>query len=188
MLPANMTKVSLILSEGSVLCLNINTMSQVHIHLLITHLPIFGSILGGLVLIHGLWTQSNQTKIAAYNVFILSSIGAAIAYLTGEGAEEAVENIQGVAENVIEQHEDFAIFALVSLLVLGVASILGLFLTLKKSSLTQTFAFVILALSLISFGLVARTGYLGGQIRHTEVSSGASVSNLETAEEEDEND
>lgn len=146
-------------------------MNQTHIHLLITHLPIFGSILGGLVLAHGLWTKSNQTKIASYNLFIIASIGAAIAYLTGEGAEETVENIQGVVEATIKQHEEFALFALLSLILLGVASIIGLFLTLRKSPLTRTVAITILFISLISFGLVARTGYLGGQIRHTEISS-----------------
>lgn len=146
-------------------------MDQTHLHLLITHLPIFGSILGGLVLAHGLWTKSNQTKMAAYNLFIISSIGAGIAYLTGEAAEERVENIQGVVEATIKQHEEFALFALVSLIVLGVGSIIGLFLTLRKSKLITTTAFVILAISLISFGLVARTGYLGGQIRHTEINS-----------------
>jgi len=146
-------------------------MNQTHIHLLITHLPIFGSILGGLVLVHGLWTNSNQTKIAAYNIFIISAIGAGIAYLTGEVAEETVENIQGVVEATIKQHEEFALFALISLILLGVASILGLLLTIRKSPLTRTTAFVILFISLISFGLVARTGYLGGQIRHTEINS-----------------
>lgn len=146
-------------------------MDQTHIHLLITHLPIFGSILGGLVLAHGLWTKSNQTKIAAYNLFIISALGAGIAYLTGEGAEEKVENIQGAAETIIKQHEEFALFALIALIILGVASIVGLFLTLRKSSLTKLTAVVILFISLISFGLVARTGYLGGQIRHTEINS-----------------
>ena len=148
-------------------------MDQTHVHLLITHLPIFGSFLGGLVLAHGLWTKSNQTKIAAYNLFIISSIGAAIAYFTGEGAEETVENIQSVVETTIKQHEEFALFALISLIILGVASIVALFLTMRKSPLTRTVAFVILFISLISFGLVARTGYLGGKIRHTEISNGA---------------
>ena len=89
-------------------------MSQAHIHLIVTHLPIFGSLLGTLVLIYGLFTNSTQTKIASFLLFIISAIGAGIAYLTGEGAEEAVEHIQGVSENIIEQHEDAAMFALVN--------------------------------------------------------------------------
>ncbi len=146
-------------------------MDQTHIHLLITHLPIFGSILGALVLGYGLWTKSNHTKIAAYILFIISSIGAGIGYSTGEAAEETVENIAGVSKNLVEQHEDFAVIALISLIVLGVTSIVGLFLTSRKSKFTRPIAVVVLFVSLISFVLVTRTGYLGGQIRHTEVSS-----------------
>lgn len=148
-------------------------MNQAHVHLLITHLPIFGSILGAIVLVHGLWTKSNQTKISAYNIFIISSIGAGIAYLTGEAAEETVEKIQGVSKNMIDQHQDFAVFALISLIILGVIALLGLFLTLRKSSFIKPIALITLFISLISFVLVARTGYLGGQIRHTEVNTDA---------------
>lgn len=146
-------------------------MNQTHIHLLISHLPIFGSILGGIVLAYGLWAKSYQTKTAAYILFIISSIGAGIVYLTGEAAEETVENIAGVSKDLAEQHEDFAVFALVSLIVLGIASIVGLFFISKKSSHNRAVAMGILFISLISFGLVAWTGYLGGQIRHTEISS-----------------
>jgi len=164
-------------------------MNQTHIHLLITHLPIFGSILGGLVLTHALWTKSNPTKVAAYNIFIISAIGAGIAYLTGEAAEETVENIQGVAESIIEEHEDFAVIALISLIILGVSSVVGLFMTLRKSVLTRTLALIILSISLISFGLVARTGYLGGQIRHSEIRSGNSAPVIENNNaEKDEDD
>lgn len=160
-------------------------MDQTHIHLVITHLPIFGSVLGGLVLAHGLWTKSNQTKIAAYNIFIISSIGAGIAYLTGEAAEESVENLPGVFEATIERHEDFAIYAFVSLIILGVFSNIGIFLTLKKSSTSRTLAFVIFLISLVSFGLVARTGFLGGQIRHSEIVKGAITSTDNTENEGD---
>ena len=162
-------------------------MDQTHIHLLITHLPIFGSILGGLVLLHGIGVRSDQTNIAAYYIFILSSIGAGIAYLTGEGAEETVENIQGVIEATIKTHEEFALFALISLIILGVASLVGLFLTFRKSPLTRTVAIIILFISFISFGVVARTGYLGGQIRHAEINS-VSNPNAITNENEDDND
>jgi hypothetical protein len=86
-------------------------MNQTHLHLLITHLPIFGSILGVIVLAYGLWTKSNDTKIASYLLFMISSIGAGIAYLTGEAAEETVEHIQGIVESNIKTHEEFALFA-----------------------------------------------------------------------------
>jgi uncharacterized membrane protein len=161
-------------------------MDQTHIHLLITHLPIFGSILGGLVLAHGIWTKSDQTKIAAYNLFIISSIGALVAYQTGEGAEETVENLPGVLESSIEQHAAFAQFALISLIILGLSSIIGLIMSINKSPLSKLTSIIILIISLTSFGLVARTGYLGGQIRHTELVTNSSQPAEEEGKEGDE--
>jgi uncharacterized membrane protein len=146
-------------------------MTQTHIHLLITHLPIFGSIFGGLILGYGLWVKSNQTILSAYFLLIISTIGSAIAYLTGEEASELVEKIPGINKSMIETHEEFALVALVSLIILGVASLLGIFLTLKNTLISRTFATITLVASFISFGLIARTGYLGGQIRHTELNS-----------------
>jgi len=150
-------------------------MSQTHIHLLITHLPIFGSILGGLVLLYGIIVNSNQTKVAAYYIFVLSSIGTVVSYITGESAEETVEELQGVVESTIKIHEEFALYALISLIILGIASTFGIILTWRSSAMSRSRAIVILVISVISFGLVARTGYLGGKIRHTEINTGSSM-------------
>ena len=162
-------------------------MTQAHLHLLISHLPIFGSIIGTLVLVYGLWTKSNHTKNAAYFIFIISAIGASIAYLTGEGAEDAVEHLQGVSENLIEIHEDAAWYALISLIVLGGMSVIALLMSRLKTTFTKFTSTVILLISLVSFGLVARTGYLGGQIRHTEISTDA-IQNNHGGEKGDDDD
>lgn len=148
-------------------------MDAAHVHLIITHLPIFGSILGAFVLGYGMWSKSNQTKMAAFFLFVFSAIGAGIAYLTGEGAEEAVEKMPGVIETLIEQHETFALYALVGLIALGISSLFALYVTYKNSALTKTASIITLLISLVSFALVGRTGYLGGQIRHTEIRTGA---------------
>jgi uncharacterized membrane protein len=151
-------------------------MNPAHLHLMITHLPIFGSILGAMVLVYGIWCRNKQTKIAAYYLFIVSAVGAVIAYTTGEGAEEAVEKIQGISKNLIDEHEDAGLFALISLIVLGIASLISLIITYKDNKYSGKSSIVMLVLSLISFSIVARTGYLGGQIRHTEINK-ASVQN-----------
>lgn len=148
-------------------------MTTTNWHLVITHLPIFGSILGALVLGYGIWSKSKSTKSAAYLVFMISAIGASVAYLTGEGAEESIENISGISETLIEQHEDFAVYALISLIVLGVSSFLSLIITIKRNALAKYAAIVTLIVSLISFSFAVRTGYLGGRIRHTEIDSAA---------------
>lgn len=162
-------------------------MNQAHVHLWITHLPIIGSLLGIFVLAYGLIVKSFETKIAAYCIFIISSIGASIAYLTGEGAEEVVENIQGVFESTIELHEDFAVIALVSLIILGIASVGGIIVSITKSGMAGNAALIILGIGIVSAGLIGRTGYLGGQIRHTEIQNNGAVDQTnQPSDEEDE--
>lgn len=154
-------------------------MNLTHLHLLSNHLPIFGSVIGSFVLAYGLWSKSNHTKIAAYLVLISASAGALIANFTGEAAEEAVEHIQGISENILHQHEEAAEFALIFMSILGVLSLIGLYVTIKKSFFAKTVAIVTLLVALFSFSVVARTGYLGGQIRHTEINDNnpASIQN-----------
>lgn len=156
-------------------------MNQTHLHLIITHLPIFGSILGAIVLVYGIWSKSNQTKTAAYFLFIISAIGAVIAYTTGEGAEDTVEKIQGISKNLIDEHEDSAFFSLISLIILGVGSLFSLIITYKNSKYSGMASKVMLIISLISFAILARTGWLGGKIRHTEINN-TSVQNSSSQE------
>jgi uncharacterized membrane protein len=144
-------------------------MLPAHIHLLITHLPIFGAFIGSLVLAYAIIIKSNDTKMAAYGVLVLSTLGAVIAYLTGEGAEEVVEKIPGVVESTIKLHENFAFIAVIALTIMGLFSVIGLIAIVNKSTYANKIATVVLIAAITSFGLVTITGYLGGKIRHTEL-------------------
>lgn len=160
-------------------------MDLTHLHLLITHLPIYGSVLGALVLAYGLWTKSNNTMIAAYLIFIISAVGAGIAYSTGEAAEETVESIKSVSEGNIDQHEDFAIYALWAFIILGITSLFGLLFSMKKWAGTKQLGIILLFMALIGFGLVAYTGYLGGQIRHTEIGDAKPANEIQYQQAQD---
>ena len=144
-------------------------MNTVHIHLIITHLPIFGTILGTIVLLYGIKTKSIDTLNASYFVFLIATLGAAAAYLTGEGAEEAVEHIQGVSKSMIEVHEDSANFVLVSMGFLAVSSGASLFINFRKGRYVYSAAILTMILSLASFGFSAYTGFLDGKIMHHEI-------------------
>jgi uncharacterized membrane protein len=163
-------------------------MNQTHIHLVITHLPIFGSILGALVLLQAIYTKSKATVNAAYSVFILSALGAGIAYFTGEAAEESVEHLQGVSKHLIHEHEEAALYSLISLIVLGCVSLLGFFFSVSMSPLASNTSKVVLVISLLSFILIARTGYMGGQIRHDEISGNSTQTPSEYVGEQEAED
>lgn len=146
-------------------------MDFTHLHLIITHLPIFGILLGILVLIYGLYTNSSQTLYASYLVFSVACLGGLIAYVTGEYAEETVEHISEISKSMVESHEESAELSVIGFGILWVISFLVLFFNNKLMAFNRKIAIVILILSIICFALAARTGYLGGQIRHTELSS-----------------
>jgi uncharacterized membrane protein len=148
-------------------------MDLTHLHLMITHLPVYGSILGALILIYGMVTQSRHTKMAAYYVLLISSLGGVIAFSTGEAAEETVENMQGVSRDLIEKHEEFAKFTLGVIIVLVVTSLAGLLVTWKNAKPAKAVSVITLVVSLVCIGMTSRTGYLGGQIRHTEIVHGS---------------
>ncbi len=144
-------------------------MDATHLHLVITHLPVYGTIFGILVLAYALWTKSRHTALASYFIFLASCAGAFAAYYTGEGAEHRVEKIAGISKDAIERHEHFAIYPLISFIVLAVLSLTGIILLRRQTSKPGLFNYVIVLAALISFGLVSRTAALGGEIRHTEI-------------------
>jgi uncharacterized membrane protein len=144
-------------------------MNPTHVHLVITHLPIYGTILGTVVLVIGMITRSRETKLAAYILLLISSVGGFVAYTTGEPAEETVEHIAGISENLIEEHEEFASVAIVFLGVMAVLSFAGLFIARMGEKLKKAVSILILIVSLATFLMVSWTGYLGGKIRHTEI-------------------
>ncbi len=160
-------------------------MSQAHLHLIINHLPIMGAMLGALVLIYGLFKKSEDTQAAAYGVLLIAALGAGVAYFTGEPAEEAIEDLPGIVKASIEQHEEFAMLGLLSMILLGLLACIGLYFIYKKSSLTFRFAKVVMIVCVIAFGLIGWTAYLGGKIRHTEFSSAQEKILMKTERESD---
>ena len=107
------------------------------------------------------------------------TITSAVAFYTGDGAEEVVENIAGISETLIHTHEEYAEVFFVITLVLGALSLLGLLAELKQFMYSKYFMILILLLA-IADGIVANfVGTSGGEIRHTEIRNEARVIQLD---------
>jgi len=150
-------------------------MNTAHIHLMITHLPIIGAFIGLLILVFAYLKKDANVKTAAYLVFVVCAIGTCIAYATGEGAEELVENLPGVVEAAVETHEDAAMYSLVSMIALGVMSMIGIIQIRWNASKFNFIHSLILVLSLLSMATITYTGNLGGKIRHTEITNASAA-------------
>ena len=157
-------------------------MNPAQIHLALNHMPLFLSLVAGIILLIGLWKQNDLViTIALYGL-----IGAALVtlpvYLTGEGTEEVVEKIQGVNEGIIEDHESFAKITLVVILISGLVSLVAIFIR-KSAGFRKGILVGLTLLSFLSFLLMAQTARLGGKIRHTEIGNAVAAANGETEKE-----
>lgn len=126
-----------------------------------------------MILVSGYLIKNNATiKQTALGVLVFSSLTAIPAYFTGEGAEEIVEEIPGVAESAIEVHEDLGKIFLIVALVLGALSLVTLLSAAFKLKITSLL-YVIVLVAAIGTGIFAKeVGTSGGEIRHTEIRSG----------------
>ncbi len=148
-------------------------MDLVHIHLLLNHVPVLGLLIGFLILAWGTLRGFDEVKNVGLIVLFVSSLIAIPVYLTGEPAEEVVENLPGVSEQIIELHEDAAIYSLVLCIITGILAFVALMARRFLSESTAKIAiFIVLIQSLIAGGSIAYTANLGGQVRHSEIRQG----------------
>jgi amino acid transporter len=123
-------------------------------------------------------------------VFLVGGLLAVPTFISGKGAEDTVERLPGVDENIIEAHEAFASAALISSIILAAICAYGLLRYRRKDEeFTGTdapvrkrfgridlyFVIIVAIAALAVSGIVSYTGNLGGQIRHTEIRSGTTV-------------
>ena len=147
-------------------------MNPTHLHLLLNHAPVFGTIFGLALLAFALWRKSEELKKTALGVFVVFTLLAVPVYLSGEPAEHAVKQLPGISKPIIEKHEDAAAIAFTGIVVLGVVALAGLLLFRRTKIMPVWFSLIMLAAALIVGGLMAWTANLGGQIRHPEIRPG----------------
>ena len=167
-------------------------MNATHIHLLLNHFPIVGTLIGSGLLVWGIIKNQNNYKAIASFILVLMAIIAIPVYLTGEPAEESVEKLAGVSDSIIELHEDAAALAIWLMIITGIAALLAMVSNWQKRKFTKTAFFSVFILSVLSFASMARTGYYGGMIRHSEISNEATVimqqDNLNPVDENEQED
>ncbi len=156
-------------------------MNNAHLHLVVNHLPIIFPIVGIIILLVSFYTKNEVVKRTSFFVFVLGALASVVAMATGEGAEEAVEHLPGVTENLIHKHEEAAeVFAALSY-VLGAISLAGIYTSWKNLSFSKIISFVVAGLAIITFFFAQQAGNTGGQIRHSEIRAGkATFNNAET--------
>lgn len=151
-------------------------MNDAHLHMVVNHFPIIGTILGLGILITGIILKNNSVKNTAYFLFIVAAVFAAFSMGTGEGAEELVEDMPSVGKQIIHEHEEMAEKLAIVLYVLGVVSLGGLFMNFKNHSKATLVSYAAVVVAVVGVFFAQQTGTTGGEIRHTEIRANATQS------------
>src|SRR6202161_4659530 len=94
-------------------------MNLPHIHLLLNHFPIIGTIIGlGLFLI-ALIGKSEDLQRASLVVFLGMALLAIPTYMTGSAAQDAVTYLPGIPTAMIAMHQNAALLALLFMEITG---------------------------------------------------------------------
>jgi uncharacterized membrane protein len=144
-------------------------MDSTYFHLVLTHFPIIGTLFGVVLLAYGIYSKNDLFKKAGMITFIATALVGIPAFLTGDGAAEALKQLKSIPENLIDAHEELGEKAVWVIEALGLLSLLALFLDYKKDRRFKTTCLVILVFSILTFGFMIFVGYTGGQIRLSEL-------------------
>jgi uncharacterized membrane protein len=157
-------------------------MNPAHIHLLLNHSPIIGTIIALIMFGAALIGKSNELKQASLALLILIALVAIPAFMSGFAAQGLIKDDPDVSMDLIQTHQGAALLAFVCMEITGAAALFALWrfsrtvknpFESKPSGATQL---VVLVLAAATVGLMAITGTTGGDIRHPEITTAGATS------------
>jgi uncharacterized membrane protein len=144
-------------------------LNMAHLHLLLNHFPILGSIF--ILVMFAIALIFRNTFLQKVSLWFLVAIAllTALTYFTGGRAVDAVEGLPTTSMALVELHENAARIGLILMFFTGLIAVGGLFLFWRRAKLPNVVLALILIVLLLNTGVFVYVGYLGGQITHPEI-------------------
>ena|ERR1035437_546634 len=147
-------------------------MTLTHFHLMLNHLPIFGTIVLFFLMSYAvIFKKEKMTRIYLWYFAAIALVTVPV-FLTGDPSSEYLKTISpGVNNEIIENHETFGYVSFIIILVLGVSGLAALRFFKSREILPSWFKYSFLIVALISVFAISWAGKTGGEIMHTEITS-----------------
>lgn len=144
-------------------------MNDAHLHLVVNHFPIIGTVISVLALLIGLISRNKGIVKTALGITVFSGLMAIPAMMTGDNAEHMMEDLLPEARSYIHEHEHQAETAIWVALAMGAFALIALIADRFSSTFAQIFTVLALLTALGNAWLMKNVGTSGGEIRHTEI-------------------
>jgi hypothetical protein len=156
-------------------------MNLAHLHLILNHFPTIGMTVGIGLFVVALLSKSDDLRRASLGVFLVIALLSIPAYTSGNAAEEVLlADNPDVAAVLISRHQDAALIAFMFMGMIGIAAWFGLWEYRRYGKPAGWNTPVVLVLSALTLGLMARAGSMGGEILHPEIRPDLAVAQLDT--------
>jgi uncharacterized membrane protein len=147
-------------------------LSPLHLHLMLNHIPVLGTIAAALLLAIGLARRSREVTQLGLGFAVVVALSSVPVFLTGDPAEDALRDFDpSVDRRLIHAHEEQAEVGYIAVLATGALALVALWRSRRVAEVRRTLPAAVCVALLISFGLFAAAALKGGEIRHTELHS-----------------
>ena len=140
-----------------------------YIHVVLNHLPIYGTILGALALAISLILRSRAAQITA---LILTLIAGASAYPVFVTGQRAYKTIRGISDDAgaewLDEHMDRAEKTIGAFYFLALLALAGLLVPIRWPKAGLPLTAVTLVVAVLCAGIAIYIAQAGGQVRHPE--------------------
>ncbi|MGD8869379.1 MAG: hypothetical protein PVI01_17300 [Gemmatimonadales bacterium] len=150
-------------------------MNAAHLHLILNHFPVIGLLFGLAILAVAQLRKNRDLARAGMITLVAIAIITIPTYLTGEPAEDVLQDMPGFSSEIVEEHEEAALIAIVLTEMVGIVALAGLVAYRPPKVAPNWFVPTLLLLSLVAVGWVAWTSSLGGRVSHEEARPGFRV-------------
>lgn len=150
-------------------------LSLLHLHIMLNHIPVMGAIFVLMLLAVGLARRSREITSVALAFTVLLALATVPVYLTGEPAEERIEDEAWAEKERIETHEERGELVYYAALGTGALALIGLALRRGGRSGPGWLPPAVAAALAAAAVLAALAALDGGRIRHEEIRPGASA-------------
>lgn len=149
--------------------------SATHLHLMLNHVPVLGTIFVLIVLVWGLVRRSRDIASLGLLFTVLLALATIPIYLTGDPTKDQQEHKPWFDRDRVNEHEEKAELGLIAVLVTGAVALGALY--LRRGGRPGNGAVTGLAAAglAVSAGLFALAALEGGQIHHEELRPGTAV-------------
>ena len=150
-----------------------------HLHLLLNHFPIIGTIIGTGVFVVSFLIRNEDLRRGSLIVFVAMALLTIPAFMTGVGAQEKMVQDASISNALIQRHEGAAELAVWFMEITGFLAVIALWQSARRARPVGWTTPAILIFSIVTVALMARTGNTGGEIRHSEVRSAPESTTVE---------